>query len=56
MRREVFRKVRKNINIETHRHLVSKQFFPVDKCEIVDLPKTTIHIRKDIKKGRVLID
>lgn len=53
MRREVFRKARKSL--DTHKHIISKQFFPVDKCEIVNLPKTAVNMRKDIKKGRVMI-
>ena len=47
---------RKSINFETHRHLVSKQFFPLEKCEIVELPKSSAGHRKDIKKGRVMIE
>lgn len=48
--------MRKSVNFETHRHLISKQFFPVDRCEIVDLPKSSTAMRKDIKKGRVMMD
>lgn len=37
---------RKSFNLETHRHLVSKQFFPYDRCEIVEFPKSSGNARK----------
>lgn len=33
-------------NETTHRQIISKQFFPVDKCEILDLPATSYPSRR----------
>ena len=44
---EVFIKnSKKSAVFENQRQIIAKQLFPIDKCEIVDLPKTAFGMRK----------
>lgn len=39
-------KHRKSFHFEVQKNIVSKQFFPVDRCEIVEWPKSSGNARK----------